>query len=216
MLAQLAAIPELQLVIAENPATPDDVLDWLLVHGSTETRIALGEEVRPTDLLAAMQRRPSTAEDLWAEEQTYRRAREAAVTEAQAERERVLTERDAFLGAKDIAARAEEIGRWEAAWSLAHDGQAPPAGFAPPAAALSRGYHEPRPTNSMAIAALVSVFFIAILGVLFGNAALRQIRDSGEGGGGLALAAVIIGWVQLIGGAISLVIYFSVVGSLAR
>jgi hypothetical protein len=49
------------------------------------------------------------------------------------------------------------------------------------------------PTNSLAIAALVCALTIAPVGLGLGIAARKQIRRTGEGGDGLALAAIIIG-----------------------
>jgi hypothetical protein len=60
----------------------------------------------------------------------------------------------------------------------------------------------PVPTNGLAVASLIcsiagvaSCFVLSILGTVFGHVARRQIRVSGEGGDGLALAGVIIGWI---------------------
>jgi len=53
----------------------------------------------------------------------------------------------------------------------------------------------PRPTNGLAIAAFVSVWFVSILGIILGHVALSQIRRSGEGGHGLAVAALVLGYV---------------------
>jgi TRAP-type C4-dicarboxylate transport system permease small subunit len=55
----------------------------------------------------------------------------------------------------------------------------------------------PAKTNSLAIAALVSSFFISLLGVILGHIALNQIKTTGEGGRGLAIAALIIGYVSM-------------------
>lgn len=52
-------------------------------------------------------------------------------------------------------------------------------------------------TNGLAIASLVVVFFSSLIGLILGHVALAQIRRTGEGGRGLALAAVIIGWVGM-------------------
>ncbi|NYJ06559.1 DUF4190 domain-containing protein [Petropleomorpha daqingensis] len=60
------------------------------------------------------------------------------------------------------------------------------------------------PTNPMAIAALVCALTIAPVGLGLGIAARKQIRRTGEGGDGLALAGIIIGgivtgiWVLMI------------------
>jgi peptidyl-prolyl cis-trans isomerase B (cyclophilin B) len=52
-------------------------------------------------------------------------------------------------------------------------------------------------TNGLAIAALVSSFFVSILGIILGFVALNQIKTSGEQGRGLALAGIIIGFVAV-------------------
>ncbi|MBB5641369.1 thioredoxin domain-containing protein [Cryobacterium roopkundense] len=51
-------------------------------------------------------------------------------------------------------------------------------------------------TNSLAIVALASSFFIGVVGIVTGYIALGQIKARGESGRGIALAGVIIGWVQ--------------------
>lgn len=52
-----------------------------------------------------------------------------------------------------------------------------------------------RPTNTLAIAALVCAFVFAPLGIVFGHISLSQIRRTGEDGRGMALAGLIIGYV---------------------
>lgn len=58
-----------------------------------------------------------------------------------------------------------------------------------------------RPTNGLAIAALICslsgmvVGLSAPVGAILGHVALRQIRERGEEGQGMALAGVIVGWV---------------------
>jgi tryptophan synthase alpha subunit len=47
----------------------------------------------------------------------------------------------------------------------------------------------------MAVAALVSAFVIAPVGIGLGIAARRQIRETGEEGDGLALAGIVVGSV---------------------
>lgn len=58
-------------------------------------------------------------------------------------------------------------------------------------------YQQPTPpgTNVLAVLGLVFSFFIGILGIVFGHIARAQIRRTGEGGAGLALAGLIIGYV---------------------
>lgn len=53
----------------------------------------------------------------------------------------------------------------------------------------------PPPTNGFAITALVSSLVVAPLGIIFGHLALRQIRRTGEGGRGLAIGGLVIGYV---------------------
>jgi hypothetical protein len=71
----------------------------------------------------------------------------------------------------------------------------PPAGYPPP------GY-APRTagTNGLAVAALVLgilwIYWIgSILAVIFGHIALRQIPARNQGGRGLAIAGVVLGWI---------------------
>lgn len=72
------------------------------------------------------------------------------------------------------------------------------------------------PTNGLAIAALVcSVAGIATCGItapvgaILGHVARRQIRERGEGGDGMALAGIIVGWIMT--GLVALFIAFYVV-----
>ncbi|QTX05363.1 DUF4190 domain-containing protein [Agromyces archimandritae] len=74
-----------------------------------------------------------------------------------------------------------------------------PAPAAPPA----------RTTNAWAVASIILVWFGAIFGLIAGYIALSQIKRTGEGGRGLALAAVIIGWIVVA--AIVLWVIFAVI-----
>src|SRR5918993_84354 len=72
----------------------------------------------------------------------------------------------------------------------------PPPGYPPP------GYGPPgyppvyvRPTNTMAILALVMAFVFAPAGLILGIVARKQIRETGEDGDGLALAGIIVGGI---------------------
>jgi hypothetical protein len=80
-----------------------------------------------------------------------------------------------------------------------YPGQAYP-GYGYPAAA--------QPTNGLAIASMVvSIIgllglcgyglggYIGVVGALLGHAAKKRIRESGEGGDGMALAGIIMGWI---------------------
>jgi hypothetical protein len=80
---------------------------------------------------------------------------------------------------------------------------APPPGYSPPPAYPPHSYGPPgyppagwgRPTNTMAILALVMAFVFAPAGLVLGIVARKQIRQTGEDGDGLALAGIIVGGV---------------------
>ncbi len=57
------------------------------------------------------------------------------------------------------------------------------------------GYAWRRPTNGLAIAALVVAFVLAPAGIVLGVVARKQIRQTGEEGDGLALAGIVVGAV---------------------
>jgi hypothetical protein len=65
-------------------------------------------------------------------------------------------------------------------------GYGPPAGYAP---------QWGRPTNTMAILALVMAFVFAPAGLILGIVARRQIARTGEEGSGMALAGIIVGGI---------------------
>jgi hypothetical protein len=69
----------------------------------------------------------------------------------------------------------------------------PPPGHPPPG--YPPGYPATlvRPTNTMAILALVFAFVFAPAAIALGVVARRQIRETGEQGDGLALAGIIVG-----------------------
>ncbi|MBG6084421.1 DUF4190 domain-containing protein [Zhihengliuella flava] len=73
-------------------------------------------------------------------------------------------------------------------------GAAPAGPYGHPGAGYPAGM---RPTNTFAIISLVSSFFIAVVGIVFGHLARKQIRETGEAGDGLAIAGLIIGYVHL-------------------
>ena len=72
----------------------------------------------------------------------------------------------------------------------------------PPYPPYGYQYVPPRPTNGMAIAAMVCGIVgvcspLGILGVIFGTIAKRQIRETGEGGDGMATAGLVTGWIGI-------------------
>lgn len=79
------------------------------------------------------------------------------------------------------------------------------------------------PTNSLAVASLVfgivSWFLCPLVGgivaVICGHMAHSQIKSSGEGGGGMATAGLVLGYIH-IAGAVAFVLFWLVVfGGLA-
>ena len=73
----------------------------------------------------------------------------------------------------------------------------PPPGYGPPGYGPPLGYPPAygRPTNTMAILALVLAFVFAPAGLIIGIIARKQIRQTGEDGAGLALAGIIVGGI---------------------
>lgn len=59
-------------------------------------------------------------------------------------------------------------------------------------------YGPPRPTNTLAVLALVFGILGGILAIPFGHIARSQIRKTGEEGSGLALAGLILGYIWLV------------------
>src|SRR5438552_426604 len=87
----------------------------------------------------------------------------------------------------------------------------------PPAPPIPAGALVTRPTNSMAVVSLVAgiagyvlphPFIAGVVAILTGHMARRQIRETGEGGDGLALAGLILGYVHL---ALSVVVVIVVI-----
>ena len=72
-------------------------------------------------------------------------------------------------------------------------GYGPPPGYGAPGYGPPPGYGSPRPTNTLAILALVMAFVFSPVGLVLGIVARRQIRETGEQGDGLALAGIIVG-----------------------
>ena len=95
----------------------------------------------------------------------------------------------------------------------------PPPGYGPPPQyGPPPGYGDPppgypgawrRPTNTMAILALVMAFVFAPAGLVLGIIARKQIGQSGEEGDGMALAGIIVG--GLVSAMFVLMIIFMVV-----
>ncbi len=108
------------------------------------------------------------------------------------------------------------------------DGSTPPVAPAPPAQPTypaygqpAQGYYAP-PTNTLAIVALVLAFIVPLGGIICGHIARGQIKRTGEGGDGLALAGLIIGYaftgltvLFVVGYLVVFGIFFATFGTIA-
>jgi len=105
----------------------------------------------------------------------------------------------------------------------APDNSTPPQPYQQPAPTPSYqqpGYNAPQPgynaqpyapaapTNTLAIVSLIlSIVGVGIGGIITGHIARKQIAQTGEGGSGLALAGLIIGYVTVGIGVIVVIFY---------
>lgn len=99
-----------------------------------------------------------------------------------------------------------------------HTYNQPEPGYNQPA----QGYHQPvqgynpppqKKTNGLAIASLIVAFIVAPVGAILGHVSLGQIKKNNEGGRGLALAGIIIGWAFTAIGLITSI--FMIMGAMA-
>ncbi len=63
-------------------------------------------------------------------------------------------------------------------------------------------------TNGLATAALICAFFVPVVGAILGFVARAQVARTGQDGGGLALAAIIIGVVLTIANVVVVLVMF--------
>jgi len=75
------------------------------------------------------------------------------------------------------------------------------------------------PTNTMAIVSMISSIIgwfafgsLCIVGVILGHISLKQLKTSGEGGRGMALTGLIMGYIGIAGWVIGLIIFLIVLG----
>jgi hypothetical protein len=68
----------------------------------------------------------------------------------------------------------------------------------PPAAPAYQPAPVAQKTNVLAIVGFILAFFVSVAGIIVSAIALGQIKKTGEGGRGLAIAGVIIGIVGVI------------------
>ena len=74
--------------------------------------------------------------------------------------------------------------------------------------AAAQYYASPRPTNVLAIISLIaSCVGFTVPGIIMGHIALHQIKQTGEGGHGLAVAGLIVGYVLFAIALILIVVY---------
>ncbi|MET3567910.1 protein of unknown function [Leifsonia sp. 98AMF] len=67
--------------------------------------------------------------------------------------------------------------------------------------------------NTMSIVAFILSFIVNIVGIILGFIALNQIKRTGEQGRGLAIAAIIIGFVSVAFSIIFSIIFFASLGA---
>jgi hypothetical protein len=65
------------------------------------------------------------------------------------------------------------------------------------------------------IAWVVCPFIGAVLAIIFGHVARSQIKQSGEGGGGLAMAGLILGYVHLVAAVLFVIFWIALLGGMA-
>ncbi len=96
-------------------------------------------------------------------------------------------------------------------------------GYTPaPGYAQTPGYAQApsaAPTNTMAIVSMISSIIgwfafgsLCIVGVILGHISLKQLKTSGEGGRGMALTGLIMGYIGIAGWVIGLIIFLIVLG----
>lgn len=93
-------------------------------------------------------------------------------------------------------------------WWRASDGSwyPPPPGPGPPLTASKR------PNNGYAVASLIVSIVVCFVGsflaVIFGHIALHQIARTGQGGRGLAIAGLVLGYVGIVAMIVAVIVLF--------
>ena len=72
-----------------------------------------------------------------------------------------------------------------------------------------------RPTNTLAIVALILSFFVSLGGIICGHIALKQCKERNEAGSGMAIAGLVIGYVSLAITVIWIIVAASFVGAVS-
>jgi membrane protease YdiL (CAAX protease family) len=90
---------------------------------------------------------------------------------------------------------------------------------APPPAPAPQPAATPAPApgekwNILSVIAFIIVFFgFSLISIILGFIGLNQIKKTGERGRGLALWAIILGFVSIVLGIIAWIVFFSVVAA---
>ena len=97
----------------------------------------------------------------------------------------------------------------------------PPGGYSPTYPGYQSYYPGPMPpsTNPWALASLIcSIVGVSILGVIFGHIALGEIKRSNgwQTGHGMAMAGLIIGYVEIGLALLFFIVFFGLILSTAR
>ena len=67
--------------------------------------------------------------------------------------------------------------------------------------------------NTLSIVAFILAFFVAILGVILGHVSLNQIKKTGERGRALAIWALVLGYLGILGYIIIIITAVAAAGS---
>ncbi|GAA0998202.1 DUF4190 domain-containing protein [Subtercola frigoramans] len=71
-------------------------------------------------------------------------------------------------------------------------------------------------TNVISIVALVlSIIGFTVVGIILGFVGLNQVKKTGEAGRGLAIAAIVIGFIELVLGIILIIVYVAALASIS-
>lgn len=89
----------------------------------------------------------------------------------------------------------------------------PPAAAQPYSAQpyVAQPYAAQASTNTLAVVALIVAFFVPLAAIICGHIALGQIKRTGQGGHGLALAGTVLGYVFTGLGILFAIIYVVVI-----
>jgi hypothetical protein len=94
------------------------------------------------------------------------------------------------------------------------DSAPPPAPAPQPAPTPASAPGTPEKWNVLAIVGFVIVFFgFSLVSIILGFIALNQIKKTGERGRGLAIWAIVLGFVSIIIGIIAWIVFVAVIAA---